>query len=59
LVTRYPGSFIAQYSYTEFDEVMFPVGKGIDAKFDKTLRVEAKSPASAMSRPPTAGRAVA
>jgi flagellar motor protein MotB len=42
LVTRYPGSFIAQYSYTEFDEVMFPVGKGNDAKFDKSLRVEGK-----------------
>jgi flagellar motor protein MotB len=46
LVTRYPGSFIAQYSYAEFDEVMFPLGKATvrDGKqvFDKSLRAEGK-----------------
>ena len=43
LVTRYPGSFISQYSYTEFDEVMFPLGKADrDGKFDKSLRLEGK-----------------
>src|ERR1035438_5174721 len=43
LVTRYPGSFISQYSYTELDEVMFPLGKANGGgKFDKSQRVEGK-----------------
>jgi OOP family OmpA-OmpF porin len=43
LVTRYPGSVITQYLYSEFDEVMFPLGKANNqGVFDKSKTVEGK-----------------
>jgi outer membrane protein OmpA-like peptidoglycan-associated protein len=43
LVTRYPGSVITEYLYSEFDEVMFPLGKANNqGQFDKSLRLEGK-----------------
>jgi outer membrane protein OmpA-like peptidoglycan-associated protein len=43
LVTRYPGSVITDYAYSEFDAVMFPLGKANNqGQFDKSLRLEGK-----------------
>ena len=43
LVTRYPGSVIVEYSYSEFDEVMLPLGKvNRDDVFEKIQRLEGK-----------------
>ena len=43
LVTRYPGSVITEYSYSEFDEVLFPLSKasGHDV-YQNSKRVEGK-----------------
>jgi len=46
LITRYPESVITEYTYSEFDEVMFPLAKPVvkDGRdvFDKSQRVEGK-----------------
>ena len=43
LVTRYPGSVITEYSYSEFDEVMFPLVKANNQGiFEKSKSVEGK-----------------
>ncbi len=43
LVTRYPGSVIIEYRYSEFDEVMFPLAKANgQGVFDKNKKVEGK-----------------
>jgi OmpA-OmpF porin, OOP family len=43
LVTRYPGSVIVKYGYSEFDEAMLPLGKANrDGKFDKSQHLEGK-----------------
>jgi outer membrane protein OmpA-like peptidoglycan-associated protein len=43
LVSRYPGSVIVKYSYSEFDEVMLPLGKANNKnEFDKSLHLEGK-----------------
>lgn len=40
-MTRYPGSVIVQYGYSEFDEVMLPLDKANrDGKFEKALHLE-------------------
>jgi len=43
LVSRYPGSVIVKYSYSEFDEAMLPLGKANSKEeFDKSLHLEGK-----------------
>jgi OmpA-OmpF porin, OOP family len=43
LVTRYPGSVIGEYSYSEYDEVMLPLGKANrNDVFEKIQRLEGK-----------------
>ena len=43
LLSRYPGSVIDKYSYSEFDEVMLPLGKANGNNvFDKSLHLEGK-----------------
>ena len=43
LVSRYPGSIITEYSFAEFDEFTFPLGKlKDDTTFEKTQHLEGK-----------------
>lgn len=43
LVSRYPGTVITEYSFTEFDEFTLPLGKLTDDKvFQKTQHLEGK-----------------
>lgn len=43
LVSRYPGTFIGEYQYVEFDEFTLPLGKLKDGStFEKSQRLEGK-----------------
>ena len=42
LISRYPGSFIKEYSQKEFDQFNLPLGKLTRGKFEKTQLLEGK-----------------
>jgi OOP family OmpA-OmpF porin len=42
LISRYPGSYIREYSQKAFDEFILPLGKADDGKFTKSQRLEGK-----------------
>jgi OmpA-OmpF porin, OOP family len=42
LISRYPGSYIADYVQKEYDEFLLPLGKDNDGKFVKSQHLEGK-----------------
>src|SRR5262249_28666729 len=56
LISRYPGSFIKEYSQKEFDQFTLPLGKLTRGKFEKSQHLEGKVTRILYQAPP--GRSV-